>query len=134
MGTWQQGDIMMRRVLIAVAMAGFLACGSGCMGRTGKVGAPIAEAYKDELTSLRVGQSTPDDLKKTFSEKRVSLKESKTENGRVIEIWEVFKGGNVDAAQFVLWGQIAHDKDQSLLFRFENGRLASYESYIHPDK
>lgn len=123
----------MRAWFLTVVLIALLACG-GCMGRTGKVGEPIAQLYQDEVGKLKVGQSTPADLKKTFGDSKVSLKEAKIDLGRNVEVWEVFRGGNVDVGQFLIWGQIAHDKDQSLLFRFENGRLASYESFIHPDK
>lgn len=105
----------------------------GCVGRTGKIGQPIADRYHSQIDTLKVGQSTPEDLKAAFKGASVSMKEVKHEAGREVQIWEVFRGGNMDAGAFILWGQIAHDKDQSILFRFENGRLASYESVIHED-
>ena len=106
---------------------------AGCVGRTGKVGTPIAAVYRDQLATLKLGESTPNDLKNCFGEKKVSLKEAKIENETKVEIWEVAKGGNMNAAAFIMWGYVAHDKDQSLLFRFENGKLASYQSIVLPD-
>jgi hypothetical protein len=105
----------------------------GCVGRTGKVGTPIAARYATQLASLKIGESTPDDLKTSFGEKKLSLKEAKIENGKKIEIWELARGGNMDAAAFLLWGYVAYDKDQSILFRFEDGRLISYDSVVYPD-
>ena len=112
-------------ILIAVQLC-------GCMGRTGKIGMPITERHQERLDKLELGKSTPDDLEAIFG-KEASLKETRVEAGNRVEIWEVFRGGNVDVAQFLLWGQIAHDKDQSLLFRFENGRLVSYKGVVHED-
>jgi hypothetical protein len=119
--------------LTRIAMVSALIPISGCVGRTGKVGKPIAETYSDELMTLQLGKSTPEDLQNVFEDKVVSLKEAKIENGKKIEIWEVHKKGNMDAAAFIMWGYVAYDKDQSLLFRFENGKLVSYESVVHPD-
>jgi hypothetical protein len=117
----------------ALVLAAALCMVSGCVGRTGKVGEPIAERYQEQIGQLKVGQSTPTDLQRVFHDHKVSLRESKFAMGHRVEVWEVFRGGDVDVAQFLLWGQIAHDKDQSLLFRFEDGRLVSQESLIHPD-
>jgi hypothetical protein len=107
---------------------------TGCVGRTGKMGTPIAERYKSQLALLKLGVSTPDDLKTAFGrEKAPSLKEARIENGKRIEIWEVARGGDMDAAGLLLWGYVAYDKDQSILFHFEDGKLVSYESTVHPD-
>ena len=107
---------------------------AGCVGRTGKVGTPIAARHATQLASLKIGESTQNDLKRCFGDKKVSLKEAKMENGKTVEIWELARGGNMDAGALVLWGYVAYDKDQSILFRFEDGRLVSYESVVHPDK
>jgi hypothetical protein len=107
---------------------------AGCVGRTGKVGTPIAARYATQLASLKVGESTPNDLKTYFGEKNVSLKEVKIENGKTVEIWELARGGNMDVAAFVMWGYVAYNKDQSILFRFEDRKLVSYESVVLPDK
>jgi hypothetical protein len=107
---------------------------AGCMGRTGKIGTPIAERYKVQLAALKLGESSPEDLQKAFAKiKTPSLKEARIESGKKIEIWEVAHGGNMDAADFIMWGAVAYDKDQSILFRFEDGKLVSYESIVHPD-
>lgn len=108
---------------------------TGCVGRTGKVGRPIAAYYQTQLQTLKLGVSTPDDLKKLFAEDKipVSLKEARMEGDKKIEIWEVTKGGNVDAAALILWGYVAYNKDQELLFHFENDKLVSYESVVIPD-
>ena len=107
----------------------------GCVGRTGKVGTPIATRYQTQLTSLKLGESTPDDLKRLFAEKKVpvSLKEVKMDGDKKVEIWQVARGGNMDAAGFLLWGYVSYDKDQELLFRFENDKLVSYECVVLPD-
>lgn len=113
---------------VAWSLLLLLACG-GCMGRTGKVGAPIAERNSDKLDQLKPGVSTPKDLKRIFgSSASLKTKEFNTET------WEVFRGGNMDVGQFLLWGQLSHDKDQSLLFHFADGVLMSWESYVHPDE
>lgn len=106
---------------------------AGCIGRTGKIGTPINERYRQELSTLRVGTSTPQDLQAAFG-RNVALKDSSFAGGKRVEVWEVFRGGNMDVGDFLLWGQIAHDKDQSILFRFENGRLMSYHSVVHADE
>ena len=100
----------------------------GCIGRTGKAGMPIAERYASKLEQLEVGKSTPEDLKKIFG-RNASLQS--TQAGT--ETWEVFRGGNVDVGQFLLWGQIAHDMDQRMVFKFRNGRLSSWSSEVIPD-
>ena len=107
----------------------------GCVGRTGKIGKPISTYYQEQLTSLKLGESTPNDLQKLFGDKKVpvSLKEAKIEGDKKVEIWQVAKGGNMDVAAFLAWGYVAYNKDQQLLFRFENGKLASYESVVIPD-
>jgi hypothetical protein len=137
---------------------------TGCVGRTGKVGTPIAAIYSAQLQSLQLGVTTPDDLKKCFTftvtnnvtqsgqpqnikiatpptthaivtQKKVlvSLQEAKIENGKKVEVYEVTKGGGMDVAAFVVWGYVAYNKDQELLFRFEDGKLVSYESVVLPD-
>lgn len=123
---------------------------AGCVGRTGKVGKPISDYYQQQLESLKLGESTPDDLKRLFTITKevkgpnqarsttttkilVSLKEAKMENGKKLEIWEVAKGGNMDVAAFLVWGYVAYNKDQQLLFKFEDGKLVSYESVVIPD-
>jgi hypothetical protein len=104
------------------------------MGRTGKIGTPISERYKVQLATLKLGESTPEDLEKAFAKiKTPSLKEARIESGKKVELWEVARGGNMDAADFIMWGAVAYDKDQSILFRFEDGKLVSYESIVHPD-
>ena len=135
----------------------------GCVGRTGKVGKPIAAYYGPQLAELKLGETTPDDLQKIFTitttnddlkptqyhpgqaqksnqtqplkETKVmaTLKEAKLENGKKVEIYEVAKGGSMDVAAFVMWGYVAYNKDQELLFRFENGKLTSYEAVVLPD-
>lgn len=106
---------------------------AGCVGRTGKVGVPIAAKYGNQLAMLKVGASTQDDLKDCFKKQKISIKETKVENGKTVEIWELAKGGDMDAAAFIMWGYVSYDKDQSLLFRFEDGKLTGYESVVHPD-
>ena len=118
------------RVAVVAALIVFSA---GCVGRTGKIGKPIAATYESQIGKLNVGESGPEDLKSAFSGSSVSLRETKIQNGVAVETWEVFRGGNMDAGAFLLWGQIAHDKDQSLLFHFANGRLTSYETIVHED-
>ncbi len=103
----------------------------GCVGRTGKIGKPITARYEQQLSRLEVGTSTPQDLQAIF--KKAALKETRIEAGTRVEVWEVFRGGDLDAGAFLLWFHIAHDKDQSILFRFENGTLASFHSVVHPD-
>ncbi len=107
---------------------------TSCVGTTGKIGTPIAARYSRELSTLKVGESTPVDLQKDFAPKKVSLKESRIENGKSVEIWELARGGNMDAAALLLWGYVAYDRDQSILFRFEDGKLVSFESVVHPVK
>ena len=77
---------------------------TGCVGRTGKIGQPISAYYQTQLTALKLGESTPDDLKKLFADKKVpvSLKEAKIEGDKKVEIWEVAKGGNMDVAAFLV--------------------------------
>ncbi len=124
----------MRKVtLIACIGLCLLIAMGGCIGRTGKIGKPITERYERQLSRLAVGTSTPQDLQAIFK-KDATLKESRIEGGKRIEVWEVFRGGNMDLGQFLMWFQIAHDKDQSILFRFENGTLVSYHGVVHPDK
>lgn len=119
----------------AAAVIAIMVLLAGCVGRTGKVGTPISTSYQTQLASLKLGESTPDDLKKLFAEKRIpiSLKEAKIEGDKKVEIWQVAKGGSMDVAAFLMWGYVAYNKDQQLLFRFENGKLASYESVVIPD-
>jgi hypothetical protein len=108
---------------------------AGCVGRTGKVGTPISTRYQNQLASLKLGESTPDDLKKLFAQIKipVSLKEAKLDGDKKVEIWQIARGGNMDAAALILWGYVSYDKDQEILFRFENGKLVSYESVVLPD-
>jgi hypothetical protein len=123
---------------------------AGCVGRTGKVGTPIAVVYQKQLQQLKLGETTPDDLKKDFTVTEeitepnhpgtitktkvlVFLKEAKIENGKDVEIWEIAKGGSMDVAAFIMWGYVAYNKDQQLMFRFEDGKLVSYESVVLPD-
>ena len=110
--------------LLVVALAG----NTACMGRTGKIGKPIAQKHTRKLEKLQVGVSTPEDLQELFG-KKVSLKTSSYGS----ETWELFDGGNVDVGQVLLWGQLSHDKDQSLVFKFSNNRLTSWRSVVHPD-
>jgi hypothetical protein len=119
------------RVLTAALIALVVA---GCVGRTGKIGTPIAARYSSQLATLKVGESTPSDLKRCFGENKVSLKETKIESGKTVELWELARGGNMDAGALILWLYVAYDKDQSILFRFEDGKLISYESVVHSDK
>jgi hypothetical protein len=150
-----------RYLTLAIIVLTFLAI--GCVGRTGKVGKPISAYYETQLASLKLGVSTPDDLKNCFTitvtngttrslqphaagvqppiqtqtvttkKVLVSLKEASIENGKKVEIYEVTKGGGMDVAAFVMWGYVAYNKDQELLFRFEDGKLISYESVVLPD-
>jgi hypothetical protein len=105
---------------------------SGCRGRMGKIGKPIAERYQKKVNKLEVGVSTPEDLQRIFGSK-VSLKEAKYKSGRKVAIGHVFRGGNLDLGQVLFWAQLSHDKDQSMEFRFVNNRLTSYKSIIQPD-
>ena len=135
----------------------------GCVGRTGKVGKPIAAYYGPQLAELKLGETTPDDLQNIFTitttdevvkpnqqhpgqaqqsnqiqhikktKVLVTLKEAKLENGNKVEVYEVAKGGGMDVAAFVMWGYVAYNKDQELLFRFENGKLVSYDAVVLPD-
>lgn len=116
------------KIILCTLFCMFALMLSGCVGRTGKAGVPITERYNDQIKQLEVGKSTPAELKKIFTT-NASLQSAKDE----IEIWEVFRGGNVDVAQFLLWGQIAHDKDQRILFTFKNGLLTEWHSEILPD-
>lgn len=133
---------------VAVILSAFLI--TGCVGRTGKVGKPISAYYETQLEQLKLGETTPDDLKKDFTVTKedkdphtgrittktkvlVYLKEAKIENGKKAEIWELDKGGGMDVAAFVMWGYVAYNKDQELEFRFEDGKLVSYESIVLPD-
>ena len=100
----------------------------GCIGRTGKSGKPIAERYAAKLEQLQVGKTTPEDLKRLFG-RHASLQS--TQAGT--ETWEVFRGGNMDVGQFLMWAQIAHDKDQRMIFTFHNGRLSSWWREVVPD-
>jgi hypothetical protein len=123
---------------------------TGCVGRTGKIGKPIAAYYQPQLESLKLGVTTPEDLKALFTmsetdkgtrqtsptttvKSLASLKEARIENGKKVEIWQVAKGGNVDVAELLIWGVVSYNKDQLLQFRFEDGKLASYESVVIPD-
>lgn len=136
---------------------------TGCVvGRTGKLGKPIAAAYQQQINQLKLGETTPDDLRRIFSitvtngaaqpvqahpgqpQQRqtqivttkkvlVSLKEASIENGKKVEIYEIAKGGGMDVGEFVMWGIISYNKDQEMDFRFEDGKLVSYESIIIPD-
>ncbi|MDE2106343.1 MAG: hypothetical protein KGL39_54490 [Patescibacteria group bacterium] len=123
---------------------------AGCVGRTGKVGEPISQYYQTQLQSLKLGVTTPDDLQRAFtvtnevrvaSQNRVvgkpkvlvSLKEERVENGKQVQIWELPKGGNIDVAALLIWGYVAYNKDQFMTFRFEDGKLASFESQVIPD-
>ncbi len=63
----------------------------------------------------------------------VSLVEAKLENGKKLETYELTKGGGMDVAAFVVWGYVAYNKDQEILFHFENSKLVSYESVVLPD-
>src|SRR5690348_14423842 len=108
---------------------------TGCVGRTGKIGTPISTVYGSQLEALKPGVSTPDDLKRVFAAKKVpvALKESKLENGKRVEIYEIAKGGDMSVAAFVVWGYVAYNKDQEIVFRFEDGKLVSFESVVIPD-
>jgi hypothetical protein len=118
----------------AAALVFALLALTACVGRTGKVGTPIASRYATQLSSLKIGESTPSDLKACFKDKKPFLKETKLDGGKTVEVWELARGGNMDAAALILWGYVAYDKDQSILFRFEDGKLVSYESVVLPDK
>src|ERR1700693_5411591 len=89
---------------------------ASCATQTGQIGEPIATHYQGQLSKIEIGKTTPNDLKHIFGSDRVSLKEK----GAGYEIWEVAKPGDLDVGTFIMWGEIAHDKDQSLLFRFEH--------------
>ena len=156
---------MKRSPIVAVALftSIFAMLLVGCVGRTGKVGKPIAAYYGPQLAQLKLGETTPEDLQNIFTittindvEKPtqyhpgqaqqsnqtpsikktkvlVTLKEAKLENGKQVEVYELAKGGGMDIAAFVVWGYIAYNKDQELLFRFENRKLVSYEAVVLPD-
>ncbi len=125
----------MTKIKILVLVGIVLAILTGCVGRTGKVGTPIATRFQTQLATLKLGESTPDDLKKAFAPIKipVSLKEAKMDGDKKVEIWQVARGGNMDAAGLLLWGYVSYDKDQELLFHFENDKLVSYESVVLPD-
>jgi hypothetical protein len=125
-------ELRMSYLSLVVVVTGIF-CTPGCVGRTGKVGTPISQRYNTQLASLKLGESTPEDLQKIFKDKKPSLTAERIENNKKVEIWEVARGGNMDAGAFLLWGFVAYDKDQSLLFRFEDEKLVSYESIVHPD-
>lgn len=110
------------RFLILLVIAIIL---SACATQTGQIGEPVAASHKKELDQITIGRTTPSELNRIFKGK-ASLKEK----GAGYEIWEVAKPGNLDVGSFLMWGEIAHDKDQSLLFRFEGGKLASYRSAV----
>ena len=99
---------------------------TSCVTQTGQIGEPIATHYQKQLSKIEIGKTTLSDLKTFFGPDHVSLKEK----GAGYEIWEVAKPGDLDVGSFILWGEIAHDKDQSLFFRFEHGVLASYTSKV----
>lgn len=156
---------MKKPPIFAVALFTFLfaALVVGCVGRTGKVGKPIAAYYGPQLAELKLGETTPEDLQKIFtitatneavtptrhrpgpaqqsnqiqSVKKtkvlVTLKEAKLGDGKKVEVYELTKGGGMDVAAFVMWGYVAYNKDQELLFRFENGKLVSYDAVVLPD-
>jgi hypothetical protein len=121
---------MKRMLILAVVLAVALA---GCVTRTGRVGKPIAERYGERLAQLKVGESTVFDLRQVMVNEKVSQAEVRIENGKRVEIWELARGGNMDAGAFLVWGVMAYDKDQSMRFRFEDGKLVSFESVVHPD-
>ena len=54
-------------------------------------------------------------------------------NGKKFAIYDLTKGGGMDVAAFVVWGYVAYNKDQEILFHFENSKLVSYESVVLPD-
>ena len=81
---------------------------------------------------MKVGETTLADLKKVFGNS-LSLKESSMDGNSRMETWQVFRRGDMDLGQFVLWGQISHDKDQAIEFKFENDVLVSYQSIAFPD-
>ncbi len=126
------------KTYIQLISVGFLSAFilSGCaVGRTGKMGTPIATRYQAQLNNLKIGVSTPDDLKKSFETIKVpvSLEETKMEDNKKVEIWQVARGGNMDAADLLLWGVVSYDKDQEILFRFEDDKLVSFQSVVLPD-
>lgn len=109
---------------------------AGCMvGRTGKVGKPISVYYEKQLESVVVGKTTPDDLKRLFATNAapVHLKDSSMEGSHKIETWELSKGGDIDVAELIIWGGVAYNKDQELLFHFTDDKLTSWESVVLPD-
>lgn len=120
--------VSLARLGIAASLMVPLVFLSGCMGRTGKIGTPIAQIHASKLDEMTVGQSTTADLKELFGN-RASLKSS----SGATETWEVFRGGNLDVGQFLLWGQLSHDKDQRLLFDFRNDILTGWRSEVVPD-
>ena len=124
---------MKTKIFILIAAVATLL--TGCVGRTGKVGTPISTRYQTQLASLKLDESTPDDLKNIFAPIKIpiSLKEAKMDGDKKVEIWQVARGGNMDAAALLLWGYVSYDKDQEILFRFENDKLISYESVVIPD-
>lgn len=119
------------KTLVAIISLAALLC--GCVGRTGKVGIPIGVRFATQLDCLKVGVSTPDDLKKCFAPRPVALVETKIEGGKLVEIWEVARGGNMDVAAFVTWGNVYYDKDQAIYFRFENKILVAIQTVVLPD-
>jgi len=119
-----------RRVVCLCVLCAIYVC--GCEGRTGEIGTPITERYDKQLSELEIGQSTPTDLRNAFGS-HLSLKEDSVEGGTRVQIFQVFRGGDMDLGQFLLWGQIAHDQDQAIEFRFENNVLVSYQGVVYSD-
>jgi hypothetical protein len=100
----------------------------GCAGQndqTAQTGGTISDKYQTQLNQLQIGRTTSAELQKLFDNK-ASLKEKGTD----YEVWEVVKQGDLDDRNFLMWGVMDRSKDQSLLFRFENGVLVSYTSGV----
>lgn len=120
------------RIAIVLAVAALLT--GGCAtGRTGKIGTPIAQRYTRQLAQLKIGVSSPADLQRIFGAEKVGLQSTEEQNGKLVQVWELARGGNMDAGELLLWGRVSYDKDQAMLFRFEGGRLASWKSVVFPD-
>lgn len=110
-------------ILTATALCG---CASTQVGQPYQPGESIATIYKTQLDEIKIGETTPNDLKLIFSQNQVGLKEK----GEGYEIWQVVKQGDVDDSNFLMWGVTSHYKDQALYFRFEHGVLVSYTSDV----
>jgi hypothetical protein len=118
---------MLKCVHIPLLVVLCFAC--GCI-RTGKLGMPVGERYKEQLSKVVIGETTPTELQKIFHGHTINKIEPM---GTDDETWRLVKEGSSDPGMFLMFGIVARDKDQALLFHFNSGVLAGYESEILPD-